>query len=233
MQIIPVVDLLGGLAVRAVRGERATYRPVASVLCPDSDPCAVAATLLEYCDSRLLYVADLDAIVQGAGRPATIARLIDALPGVEIWLDAGFGDADTWRALAATIGPSSAALRPVFASESLRSAAAAREALADPQALLSLDRRRAELPDRAGCWADPSLWPARVIAMTLDRVGTLAGPDLGTLAELRERKPGVALVGAGGIGGPADLELARGSGAAAWLVASCLHDLRIGPQRRV
>jgi uncharacterized protein related to proFAR isomerase len=125
----------------------------------------------------------------------------------------------------------------VFGSESMRSrneldnCFGARGA-AGAQAVLSLDRRDGARLDAAGCWDAPALWPPRVIVMTLERVGADAGPDLETLREVQARSPGTALIGAGGIRHPQDLEQAREAGAWAWLVASALHDGRVPPVRR-
>jgi phosphoribosyl isomerase A len=66
-----------------------------------------------------------------------------------------------------------------------------------------------------------------VIVMTLERVGSGAGPDLGTLKDVQALAPAARLVGAGGLRSMADLALAAEAGAAAWLVASALHDLQI------
>ena len=46
MRIVPVIDLLGGQAVRARRGDRANYRPVQSALVAGSDPVDVARARL-------------------------------------------------------------------------------------------------------------------------------------------------------------------------------------------
>ena len=54
-----------------------------------------------------------------------------------------------------------------------------------------------------------------------------AGPDLQTLRDVQAQAPAALLVGAGGLRSPADLALADQAGAAAWLVASALHDLQI------
>ena len=121
---------------------------------------------------------------------------------------------------------------PVFASESLRSLSALREAFAVPRSgaspgVLSLDRRDGQRLDPAGCWDHPELWPGRVIVMTLERVGADSGPDLDTLREVRARVPAAQVVGAGGIRHAEDLECARAAGAHAWLVASALHDGRL------
>jgi len=81
--------------------------------------------------------------------------------------------------------------------------------------------------DPAGCWDAPSLWPQRVIVMTLERVGSGAGPDLHTMAALHREAPAATLIGAGGVRSPADLARAHEAGASAWLVASALHDLQL------
>ena len=223
-----MIDLKGGEVVRAVRGERSAYRPVVSGLCRGSDPVPVARALLEYCASPLLYVADLDALSGGEAQTSILAALLEALPAHSIWLDAGFADALAWSRLKSLIGPASTRLTPVFASEALASPSAARDALADPlAAILSLDRRAGVRLDRAACWSDAALWPQRLILMSLERVGAFEGPDLDGLAELRAGRPGLTLIGAGGIRDHADLLNAAAAGASAWLVASALHDRRI------
>lgn len=221
---------MAGQVVRAVRGERAGYRPIRSALCAGSEPLGVARALLDYSGADTLYIADLDALLGGTAQTSILATLLAALPQTAIWLDGGFRDAAAFAALARQLGLAGARLTPVFASESLATAQAARGCLADPRrAILSLDRR-GDLPlDPASCWTTEALWPERIIVMTLERVGAFAGPDLQTLAALRRRAPGATLIGAGGIRDAADLHAAAAAGADAWLVASALHDRRLAP----
>lgn len=228
MQIIPVIDVLGGTAVRAVRGERSRYRPLESQLCHGSDPVDAARALLDYCGATVLYVADLDGIMHGAPQRDLLARLAGALPGVELWLDAGFADPHAASALLAPLRESGAARRaaitPVFGSESLRPGAMAH---LPADALLSLDRRHDTPLGDPHCWTDTSHWPARLIVMTLERVGSFDGPALDTIAQVRERAGQRQIIGAGGIRNADDLQAASASGANAWLVASALHERRI------
>ena len=93
LKLIPVIDLLQGQVVRAVRGDRKSYRPIVSPLCGSSDPVTVAQILCDHCAAGQLYVADLDALQGGAVQLAVLATLLQALPGVELWLDAGLADA--------------------------------------------------------------------------------------------------------------------------------------------
>lgn len=230
MNLIPVLDLMRGQVVRAVRGDRQSYRPIVSTLFEGSDPLSAARALLAHCATRQLYVADLDALTGGAPQTGVLRALLQALPALELWLDAGFADAAAAQALRAELGPGAARVQPVFASESLRSAEALRACFPDrASGVLSLDRRGDQRLDAAGAWDTPALWPARVIVMTLERVGANAGPDLATLQALRDRSPATRFFGAGGVRDAADLAAAAAAGAEGWLVASALHDGRLPP----
>lgn len=247
LRLIPVMDLRAGRVVRARRGERATYRPLSgSALGAGPEPLDCAERLLAACASRVLYLADLDALQGGAPQTAVIARLLRALPGLTLWLDAGFRRPAEVQALAEALdcpraggAPLAEAarpgLRPVWASEALPDAAALQAALPDAAAraagLLSLDRRGDTLLDPAGCWGRPEAWPDSLILMTLERVGSGDGPDLALLRRLHAATPGKRWIGAGGLRGPADAEAAAAAGASAWLVASALHEGRLGPGR--
>jgi uncharacterized protein related to proFAR isomerase len=236
VQVIPVLDLLSGQVVRAVRGDRSAYRPIVSTLADGSDARVIATALLERCampgSEAVLYIADLDAIQGRPGHTATLARLLDALPGLTLWLDAGFADVPTARAALAALGANAVRVRPVFGSESLRSAAALAAVCEEPGAILSLDSKKAQAIDPSGSWERPELWPDRVIVMTLDRVGAGSGPDLEMFARLRAKAPGRRWVGAGGVRNALDLAQAQRAGAHAWLVASALHDGSLDPRRR-
>ena len=228
MLLIPVIDLMRGQVVRAVRGDRQSYRPIVSRLCDGSDPLAMAGALCRHCATSRLYVADLDALTGGVAQVDVVRELLQAMPALELWLDAGFADAAAAAAWRARVGSIGKRVVPVFASESLRSLGALREAFAGPGAgVLSLDRRDGQRLDPAGCWDHPELWPGRVIVMTLERVGADSGPDLDTLRAVQARAPAAQLVGAGGIRDVDDLLRARDAGAHAWLVASALHDGRL------
>ena len=224
------MDLSGGQVVRAVRGDRARYQPVRSRLCQDADPLRLARRLCEHCATDTLYVADLDALQGGAAQVGLLARLLEAQPGLRLWLDAGFTDAAAAGWLMEEIGARLPArggdgdaggrVTPVFGSESLR----AGELPPPPQAILSLDSRGGVRLGEPGVWQAASGWAGWLIVMTLERVGSEEGPDLETLQAVHRLAPRAALIGAGGIRGVADLQTAAAAGARAWLVASALHD---------
>lgn len=230
MNLIPVIDLMQGQVVRAVRGDRQAYRPMVSQLCEGSEPLVMARALCEHCATNQLYVADLDALLGGAAHVAVLRSLLREMPALELWLDAGFADAAAADALLAQMGAGAARVVPIFGSESMASREALEQCFGGRNAddrVLSLDRRDGKRLDAAGCWEAPQLWPRRVIVMTLERVGSDAGPDLETLADVRAKAPAALIVGAGGIRHADDLARAAEAGAGAWLVASALHDGRL------
>lgn len=101
MHIVPVIDISHGVVVRAVAGERANYRPLETPLAVGSGPIAVARGLRAVFPFDTLYVADLDSI-EGRGRNGgLVARLGDALPGVNLWIDNGTAAAAGARVLLA------------------------------------------------------------------------------------------------------------------------------------
>ncbi|KAA2237505.1 HisA/HisF-related TIM barrel protein [Salinarimonas soli] len=218
--VVPVIDLRGGLVVRARAGARDTYAPIETPLSPSAEPAAVARGLVAAVPARRLYVADLDAI---AGRPADIAGLraiAAACPGIELWVDAGFA---TGEAVADFL--SLGLGRAVLGSESQADVTLVRRFRAD--AILSLDSR-GEVPlGPAPLHEDASLWPDDVIVMTLARVGLGLGPDLERIAAARRLSPRAKLYAAGGLRGPEDLPALRRAGAAGALVASAIHDGRL------
>jgi uncharacterized protein related to proFAR isomerase len=238
-QVIPVLDLMGGQVVHAVRGERSAYRPIVSPLAAGSEPATLARALLALCPAPpgqppLLYIADLDALTGGAAQRGALTLLLKSVPGFRLWLDAGFHDPAEARRFCHSLG-APGRVQPVIASESLRDASALASLAGDADAILSLDSRQATPMDPAGVWQRPELWPATVIVMTLDRVGAAGGPDLDQLHALQQRAAADGRrrrwIGAGGLRDAADLARAADAGAAGWLVASALHDGRLDPRR--
>jgi phosphoribosylformimino-5-aminoimidazole carboxamide ribotide isomerase len=211
MELIPVIDVKGGCTVRAVRGQRADYRPLKTPLTAGSDPVDVARGLLSLYPFRTLYVADIDAIEGRGDNFALLASLSEALPGTVIWLDNG------------SPGPRRPDVVTVIGSESVTSATALRQLPADGF-VLSLDFKGSEFAGPAALLDDATLWPDRVIAMTLARVGSGEGPDLDRIAAIAARAgAGRRVYAAGGIRHRADIEAARAAGAAGALVATALH----------
>ncbi|WP_019903818.1 HisA/HisF-related TIM barrel protein [Methylobacterium sp. 77] len=217
-RIVPVIDLRHGEVVRARAGDRASYAPIVTPLAKGSSPGEVARGLVAAIAAATLYVADLDAIIDGkAPDLRSLARIARSCPGIGLWVDAGFSDAPGVDAfLSEGLG------RPVIGSESQTDAVLVR-ALGD-RAVFSVDTRGAERMGPATLHDEPGHWPSEVIVMTLSRVGAGAGPDLARLSEIRRISPATRLYAAGGVRGPEDVVALEAIGVAGALVASAIHD---------
>jgi uncharacterized protein related to proFAR isomerase len=225
LQIVPVLDLKGGIVVHARRGARADYAPLRSPLVKGSEPMPVVRALCAACHTHRVYVADLDAL---AG--ATLGGLAAV---AETWVDAGA----TTLPRAAALGRAGVA-RNVVGTESLAPGALTEGArLSPPPLVLSVDLRGGRLisPDPELDGRDPvTAAPlARALAVTellvidLARVGSGSGPPLDAVAALAHALPGVAIYAGGGVRDDDDLAALGAAGAAGALVATALHEGRI------
>ncbi|MGH6927819.1 MAG: HisA/HisF-related TIM barrel protein, partial [Dongiaceae bacterium] len=225
MDVIPVIDLKAGQVVHAQRGDRDTYRPVQSQICRGSEPLDVVAGILAVFPFRMMYIADLDAI-QGHGSNATAIRSIrQNFPSLRLWVDGGLNDPRTCRDwLSQGLGDlvlgseaqHDSTILGTFADDAYR------------RVILSADYKDGRFLGPVGLLDAQRDWPDRIIVMTLSRVGSGDGPDLEILQHWRAIAPGKQIFAAGGVRGGEDLlELANG-GISGVLVATALHERRIG-----
>ena len=216
MDIIPVIDLVGGVVVRAREGDRKAYRPIRTPLAPSSDPVDIVHALVRVHRFATLYVADLDAIMANGDNLPTLHRLRAEFPMLNLWVDNGATDA------AALVGRGLGT--PIIGSESQRDSALLAQS---NDAVLSLDFRDAVFQGPVAILNQPQLWPQRIIVMTLARVGSGFGPDYARLAAIRAQAGRRTIYAAGGVRDINDLRALKAAGIAGALVATALHDGRL------
>lgn len=237
MQVVGVLDLADGRAVHARGGHRDRYMPVGAVasvtIDPPGDALAVGQAYLDLGISGL-YVADLDAIASRGAQDICVRSLAGL--GLPLWVDAGVASVEQARRTHRT-----GATTVVVGLETLPSYEALREICASLGAgviAFSLDLRNGEPVVGAGVPPGdlPEVVAARavecgvhsIITIDLARVGTGAGLDLSLIGRLRAAVPGVALLAGGGVGGADDLARLGDAGCDGALVATALHDGRLG-----
>jgi phosphoribosylformimino-5-aminoimidazole carboxamide ribotide isomerase len=222
MLIVPVIDIRGGVAVRAVAGERSHYRPIKTPLADSADPVAVARGYQSVFPFPTLYLADLDGIEGRGSNHDLHARVADAWDGGDVWLDDGSMEAE----------PAHQRVRPVIGSETLLAAGACQSVLGgvplNRSGILSLDFRGLTFMGPPELLAYPSVWPGAVIVMTLANVGRGDGPDLKRVAAVVEMAgPKRRVFAAGGVRDIDDVRALRDAGASGVLVATALHEGKI------
>jgi phosphoribosylformimino-5-aminoimidazole carboxamide ribotide isomerase len=210
--IIPAIDLLGGRVVRLHQGDFSEEKSYATDPLPLVREYATAG-------ARRLHIVDLDR-ARGSGDNRALVEHIVAEASVEVQVAGGIRkqtDVDFWLEVGATavVMGTTAVRQP----ELLAEVAARRPG----QVLAALDVKEGQ-PAVAG-WSEVerkgidevlSPWTsmplAGVILTSIDRDGTLAGPDLPILAQVRAttRQP---LIYSGGVATLEDLGLITSTGA--------------------
>ncbi|MSP28228.1 MAG: nickel transporter [Methylococcales bacterium] len=213
MRLIPVLDLKDGVVVHAQRGQRDNYQPIHSPLCPSADVYDVIDAFLQLADFKIIYIADLNAVIQQGDNQALIYAVLQHYPSITFWLDAGYQSPDLAFAEVSNY-------RPVLGSE----CCTASQLAATKNALLSLDFSSDNQPLGELClFADSQLWSEQVIIMTLARVGSDAGVDSEKLRYYQQTYPQTNFIAAGGVRHIADLQQLKTIGIKSVLVASALH----------
>ena len=231
MKVIPVLDVLKGVVVHAVRGEREKYRPIRSVLCPSADPIEVASAFKALGFDEL-YMADLDAILGEEPDLSLYQRLKDEI-GLHLTVDAGVNTIELARRIAAS------ASNVIIGTETLNDLNIVREAIRQfgkDRVTVSVDLKEGRILSRSEDVRSLSpvevvevlaeMGVTRVIVLDLVRVGTERGVNLRTVRDVLERTS-VEVITGGGIRRIKDLEELREIGVSAALVATALHKGKI------
>ena len=236
MRVIGVIDLRGGEAVHARKGVRDQYEPVrraAGVLFKPGDAVALATVYAERLGVTELYVADLDAILERRPNTVLIERLVAHVR--LLWLDAGISTVE--QALRARALGAATVIVGLETLESFDALAAICDTVDGNNVAFSLDLRNGapvlsgippgDPPEAmAACASDAGA--RSVIVHDLARVGADTGVDFDLVGRVRRAVPEVTLLAGGGVRGMADLVRLAETGCDAALVASALHDGRLG-----
>jgi len=234
MRIIPVLDVMHGEVVRGVGGRRQEYRPLVSRLTPSSRPLDVANALASHFGCRELYVADLDAI--GGGEPAWPLYAALHEQGFRLWVDAGIRRPTRAGQLAdAGIESIVAGLETIQGPTELAEMAQ----ILGERLVFSLDLYQGEPLGDRDAWQRQGaeniaaeavrLGVRRLLVLDLARVGCAGGTGTRELcARLCAQHSQVSVSAGGGVRHHGDLDELRNCGVQAILVASALHDGRLG-----
>jgi phosphoribosylformimino-5-aminoimidazole carboxamide ribotide isomerase len=236
MRVLPVIDLKDGSVVRGVAGRRDEYRPMVSRLCASCSPREVARAFREQLGLTDVYLADLDAI--GGATPAFATFVELRAHGARLWVDAGVRDfADAEPLVEACVDQIIIGLETIAGLPALEDAC---RRIGPDRVVFSLD-----LKDRKPL-TDPSSWRGsidawsiasqavavgvrRMIVLDVARVGMEDGIGTEDLCiRLGREFPHLELIAGGGVRGPSDLHELKRCGVSWALVASALHDGRIG-----
>ncbi len=225
MSIIPAVDVLGGRVVRLVEGD---YDRVTVY---GDDPVGWAKGWNDS-GAEIVHVVDLAAARSGEAGPALWESM--AAGGVRFQVGGGIRDATT-----AASAVDAGAARVVMGTAAVWHP----EILAEAVGRIGTARVVAAIDVRGGKatgagWLDGGRALDGVLAAVVDAGvrtalvtgigtdGTMQGPDLALLAEVRRLAPDLSIIASGGVGSLADLHALATSGVRAAIVGRALYENR-------
>ena len=232
MKIIPVIDVLNGIAVHGIRGERKKYQPLKSLLCNSSDPVDIAASF-EKLGFSSLYLADLDAILNNSPNYATYKQITDNT-SLALMVDAAISNINRAENVLET-GVSTI----VIGSETLTSLDFVKNAVNEfgkNKVVVSIDQKNGKLLSTsdsirsldAVSFAEQleALGVCQIILLELDRVGTEHGTNFSLMNKIQKTTKLEVIVG-GGIRSIQEMKDLREAGVSGALVATVLHNGKV------
>lgn len=230
MNVIPVIDLLNGIAVHGIRGERKRYQPLKSVLSNSADQPLDIASTFKSLGFTSLYLADLDAILKKSAN-FNIYKQIVGQTGLDLMIDAGIADLKIAQKVLAADVP-----KIVVGSETLKSLdflAQVVKAFGEDKIVVSIDLKQGKVLSVSETITQMDtlsfaqklgkLGIKQIILLDLDRVGTEHGINFNLLRTLIEKTEVEVLVG-GGIQSLKELKQLRELGVSGVLIATILHN---------
>ncbi len=220
------MDLLNGVVVHAIKGERTRYQPIVSRLSSSSKPIDIVKGFMDVYPFKTLYIADLNAIQQHQQdrfNHRVILEILEQFPHLQLWLDAGLNIFDSYFDNVRKL------VKPILGTENFNNLNAylnATDKLKRPFCL-SLDFMANGYQGPIELLETALNWPNDIIVMSLTQVGANAGADTSIFKAL-PIKPQHRIYAAGGIRNIDDLFLLKSHQIHGALIATALHLKQLG-----
>jgi len=232
LKVIPVIDILNGVAIHAVKGKRREYKPLKSTLCTSSCPVKVASAF-EKCGFNELYVADLNAILD-KGDNVNALNEIRKNTHLQLMVDAGASNLNQVRKL---LGQGVS--KVIIGTETLTDldfVKTAVEHFGTEKIVVSLDLKAGKVQSKSkviqamtplsfACELQ-SLDVSELIVLDLAKVGSGEGVDYSLLQDMVDNLTLKVLAG-GGVRDTNDLTVLMNIGIYGVLLATALHSGRV------
>ncbi len=236
-RIIPVIDILNGIAVHANKGMRNKYEPIKSILTNSSSAIELTRVYAEKLSISHIYIADLDSIIHENPNLSILEDIVKTSK-IEIILDAGI------RNLYDILQFKKIGIEKIIlATETIDSINviedAARE-FGQDKIIISIDMKDKKLLARSSSLKEYSiisliekiqqLGIKEIILLDLLKIGSKNGYYDDYYGEIRKKFPEMKIIVGGGIKDLEDLKFLKEKGMDGVLIATALHEGIITPE---
>ena len=223
MELIPAIDILNNIVVKAFAGERKKYKAIKSKILNSCELEHVIQSLLNEYDFKKFYLADLNAITGNKNNFKIIESIIADYPEIEFWVDYGiktYLDFKYFENLACTL---------IIGSETLKNILELKKIIKNVKKnkiILSLDFKNNIFLGPPSLIKEKKLWPKKIILMFLDNVGSKKGPNISKYKKIKSGLKKEFYL-AGGIRDNNDIFLLKKKGISGVLLSNALHEKKI------
>jgi phosphoribosylformimino-5-aminoimidazole carboxamide ribotide isomerase len=232
VKIIPVIDILNGIVVHAVKGKRENYQPLKSAIYKFTDPVTLACAF-EFYGFKEVYIADLNAILKSKNNFLIIEK-IRKNTDLDLLVDAGISNLQDAKKIV-SYGVSNL----IIGTETLDNLLFVEEAVdffGGDTVTVSLDIKNGKVLNKLNDNESMGLIPlilelqkigvTQIILLDLDRVGSNQGVDAPLIKKIMANTRMRVFVG-GGIRDLEEILRLKDLGVFGVLVASVLHSGKV------
>lgn len=231
MKVIPAVDIMGGSVVRLVKGDPANK------VVYSSDPVEMAKKW-EVAGADMLHVVDLDAAIQtGSNNANVIARITEAVK-IPVQVAGGVRSAESAKEALEKAARVVIGTLAYSDPESVRKLAKKYSG----RIVISIDQVDGKVMVKG--WTESSgvkvadamaqfnaMGIDEFLLTSIERDGTLQGPDIATLAEATAFNDRVGVIASGGISSVEDAIRVKSVGCSAVILGKAMYDGKVSIER--
>ena len=220
MELIPAIDLLDNIVVKAFLGERKKYKPIDTQLSNSSKLENVIIGLLKEYKFKIIYIADLNAIMGNKNNFKIIKKVIRIFPKIDFWVDYGVKNFLDFKKYHDN------RFKTIIGSETLKNTDELKKIYKHKKKefILSLDFKNNFFLGPKNLIKNNKLWPKKTIFMILDSVGSRKRPKLIKLFNLDQKKDYYL---AGGVSNNEDINFLQKKGFKGAILSTAIHEKKI------
>ena len=220
MELIPAIDLLDNIVVKAFLGERKKYKPINTKLANSFRLENVIVGLLNEYKFKIIYIADLNAIMGNKNNFRIIKKVIKKFPKIDFWIDYGVKNFLDFKKYHDN------RFKTIIGSETLKNTDELKKIYKHKKRefILSLDFKNNFFLGPKNLIKNNKLWPKKTIFMILDSVGSKKRSKLIKLFNLDKKKDYYL---AGGISNNKDIKFLEEKGFKGAILSTAIHEKNI------
>ena len=220
MELIPAIDLLDNIVVKAFLGERKKYKPINTKLANSFRLENVIVGLLNEYKFKIIYIADLNAIMGNKNNFRIIKKVIKKFPKIDFWIDYGVKNFLDFKKYHDN------RFKTIIGSETLKNTDELKKIYKHKKKefILSLDFKNNFFLGPKNLIKNNKLWPKKTIFMILDSVGSRKRSKLIKLFNVDQKKDYYL---AGGISNNKDIKFLEEKGFKGAILSTAIHEKNI------